>query len=66
MKKVYTISVITEQITQMDKILNTLRIDLNDRDRSKTFNLNGCEFVVYTVLCDDNTYTTIVNYLNKI
>lgn len=61
---VYSIVVYVENINRMDSILNTLRIGLNNYDRSRVLMYQGHEIVNYTVICTNDEYVSIVNALN--
>lgn len=64
MKKIYTLLVEAEETNRVESILNTFRIGLNDWDRSKVFEVPGAKFVNYTILCEEDQFTSIVNQIN--
>lgn len=63
MRLIYTLLVAAEQTSRVESILNTLRIGLNDWDRSRVLELNGMNFVNYTIICEEHQYTAILNQL---
>ena len=63
MRLIYTLLVEANQTSRVESILNTLRIGLNDWDRSRVLELNGVNFVNYTIICEEHQYTAIVNQL---
>lgn len=64
MKKIFTMLVVAEDTNRMESVLNTFRIGLNDWDRTKTFEIDGVKLVNYTILCEENQFTSIVNQMN--
>ena len=59
MKKLHIKAVATNMTTKMEKVLNTFRIGMNDWDKTKTFNTQGQDVVIYTILCEDDTFESI-------
>ena len=64
MKKVYTMLVTEMDTARMEKILNTFRVGLNDWDKSKVFTIQGFRMVNYTIVCEEELFTSIVNVMN--
>ena len=65
MKKIYTLLVAESNRSKVESIFNTFRIGMNDWDVSKVFEVNGLRVINYTIMCDEETYTSIVNILNR-
>ena len=64
MKQIYTLLVVAEDTNRVESILNSLRIGLNDWDKSKIFEVAGANLVSYTILCEEDQFTYIVNQMN--
>lgn len=64
MKKIFTITVGIQETERMEKLLNAFRIGLNDWDKSKIFNIQNMKLVNYTILCEEDLFTSIVNQMN--
>ena len=64
MKKFFTLLVTTDDTTKLEKLMNTFRIGLNEWDKTKVFMIDGVGFVNYTILCEEELFTSIVNQMN--
>lgn len=64
MRRIYTLLVVAEDTNRVESILNAFRIGLNDWDRSKVFEVPGAKLVNYTILCEEDQFTSIVNQMN--
>lgn len=64
MKNVYAVWVYEYEISKMDSVLNRFQIGVNDRDRSRVLDINGCKIVNYTIICDNNVFNSILNIVN--
>lgn len=63
MKKFYSVLVGEGYTAQIESLLNALRVGLNDWDKTKAFDYCGAKYVNYTIVCTDETYASIMNYL---
>jgi hypothetical protein len=63
MKKVFTFLVAKNEAVKLEELLNNFRIGLNDWDRSKVLDVQGEALVNYTIVCDDDTFNSIVNQM---
>jgi hypothetical protein len=63
MKKVFTFLVAKNEAVKLEGLLNNFRIGLNDWDRSKVLDVQGEALVNYTIVCDDDTFNSIVNQM---
>ena len=59
MKKVFVNVVRVEDAARMEKILNVCRVSMNDWDRTKVFELNGVNFIIYNIVCEPEIHETI-------
>ena len=66
MKKVFNMLVTVEEAVQLEKVLNTFRIGMNDWDKSKVFELRGYKLINYTLLCEEDLFVSITNVMNGI
>ena len=65
MKKIYTMLVVASDCERMEKSLNMFHVGLNDWDKSKAFKVaDTIEVVNYTILCDDETFTSVTEVMN--
>ena len=64
MKKVFTMLVMANDTTRMEKLFNMFRIGLNDWDRSKIFDIQGNQVVNYTIVCEEAQFNELVNQMN--
>ena len=62
MKQVFNVVVSESMTTTVEKTLNALRVGLNYWSKN-VFNVDGCTIVNYTVICDINTYNSLMNVL---
>ncbi len=53
------------EIARMEHTLNSFRIGLNDWDKSKTFEFQDSRFVSYTIICNEDQFTSIVYVMNR-
>ena len=63
MKMIYTVLVYENYTAQLESLLNRFRVNLNDWDRSKVFDLNGARLVNYTIACTEDIYVSITNLM---
>lgn len=61
---VYTILVGVAEFEKLEKNLNRFRIGLNDWDKTKIFNVSGCEVIHYTIICDEETFISLTKVVN--
>lgn len=66
MKKVYTYLVYASECSNLEKVLNTFRVNLNDWDKTRTLTINGVSLVNYTIICEESVYVSITNVMNSI
>ena len=64
MKKVFTMLIGVNDVTLMERTLNNFRIGLNDWDKTRVLTIDDTQVVNYTIICDEETFTSIVNVLN--
>lgn len=64
MKKLYTFTITEDECSALESLLNNFRVCLNDWDKSKKFNVQGHEFRVYTIVCDEDTFDSFVIHMN--
>lgn len=65
MKTLNALVVKPEECQKIESLFNKFLIDMNDWDRSKKFEVKGCEVVVYNVVCDEDTYKSIKNLIKE-
>ena len=65
MKEIYVKPISPDKTEKLEKLLNQFRIGLNDWDRTKVLNYNGRELVVYTVVCEKDTWVSISNLMKN-
>ena len=61
MKNIYTILVTVEETSMLEKLFNMYRIGLNDWDKTKPLDFQGAKVINYTIVCEENVFTSIVN-----
>jgi hypothetical protein len=66
MKQIYNVLVYENYTAKLESLLNGFRVGLNDWDRTKVFEIQNQRVVNYTIACDDETYKSIVDALNKV
>lgn len=64
MKRIFNMLVMENDTARLESLLNALRIGLNDWDKTKTFCTRDARFVNYTVVCEEDVFTYIVNIMN--
>lgn len=62
MKQVFNIVVAESATAIVEKTLNALRVGLNHWAKNK-FDVDGCPIVSYTIVCDLDTYNSLMNVL---
>lgn len=66
MNRIFTLTTYETYIGAIESILNAFRIGLNDWDKSKVFEVQGCRMLTYTIVTDEETFNNIVNRINGI
>lgn len=66
MNNFYTLLTTVEHTTKLESLLNAFRVGLNNWDKSKVFEAQGCKYVNYTILTNDETFRALVNEMNRI
>ena len=64
MTKINALLVKKELVSTVDGVLNKLRINLNDWDRSKVLYNNGEGYVIYTIVCTKDQFESIKQIIN--
>lgn len=59
MKKLFTMMTLETEAEKLESLLNTYRVGLNDWDKSKVFDIQGYRLMVYTVVCEEDTFVAI-------
>ena len=64
MKRIFNMLVMDNDTARLESLLNSLRIGLNDWDKSKTFNIQNIRLINYTIICEEDVFTYIVSIMN--
>lgn len=65
MKNIYNITVYVGDSAKMESTLGAFRIGMNDWAKTRVLDWNGSKIISYTVLCDENTFESIMNIMNR-
>lgn len=65
MKKIYTVTVTTEESKELKKILKGYpSIKRKDVDKTKVFEIQGFKIVQYAIVCEEHIFMEITEKIN--
>ena len=62
-KQYYIIMVEQNDTSRLERLLNTHRVSLNDWDRTEAFPYCGRQCVNYHIMCESDTYESIMKLI---